>query len=706
MATQSSKKITRQTKPKTSTKARQLGLEKLKLSGLTAEDAKLLKMDFLSQQETNRAHVSFQSLSSLRINYFDHNKKPLSDTPKAKPFYRLRYLEQPAGFDQLTEKKALRYVQEPNTAPVAYYPLNQDWQDIVGNDDAPLIITEGEFKAAKACKEGFPTIGLGGVYNWRSNKLGIDFIETLEIVNWVKRNVYICFDSDFKTNLMVCSALRALAEELGRRGAFCHLVSLPSLPEIEKVGLDDFLVNAGPSANQMFGVLLSEAEPLGLTKPLWSFNDRYVYVRDPGMVIDQSSGFKVSPAAFKEHLEAAVNYQERQIKNDGSVSYKAVSAAAFWLKWPLRVEVNKISYRPGEEKFIDKPTSAFNIWSGWGCKPKKGNIDLFTQLIDHLFTGAEKGAKEWFLCWLAHPLQKPGIKMFSSAVLHGIKHGTGKSLIGHTMKEIYGDNFTEINQVDLHNNFNEWAEGKQFVMGDDVTGSNKRADADFLKKLITQKELRLNPKHIRTYVVPDCINYYFTANHPDSFFLEDDDRRYFIHEVFVGPLGDEFYDKYSNWLYREGGASAIFYYLMHIDISKFNPFSSAFKTSARDRAIAITQSDLGGWVRGMIANPDQYLALGEMRVNKDLFTSKEILDFYDPEQRTGTTANGMARELAKAGVRQMFNGRPVRTCDGIQARYYALRNIDHWAEQHSPKNAIEHLDGFLKKQKMRKPKKY
>ena len=58
-------------------------------------------------------------------------------------------------------------------------------------------------------------------------------------------------------------------------------------------------------------------------------------------------------------------------------------------------------------------------------------------------------------------------------------------------------------------------------MGDDVTGSDKRADADFLKKLITQKELRVNVKYLPAYTVKDCINYFFTANHPDSFFLED-----------------------------------------------------------------------------------------------------------------------------------------------------------------------------------------
>src|SRR5690606_17830809 len=153
----------------------------------------------------------------------------------------------------------------------------------------------------------------------------------------------------------------------------------------------------------------------------------------------------------------------------------------------------------------------------------------------------------------------PGVKMFSSAVVYGIKHGTGKSLIGYTLGRIYGKNFTEIKQKDLHSQFNEWAEARQFVMGDDITGSDKRHDADILKTLITQQELRINPKYVSSYVVPDCINYFFTSNQPDAFFLEDDDRRFFVHEVKVGPLPEEFYMDYELWLHT-GGAAAVFHY--------------------------------------------------------------------------------------------------------------------------------------------------
>lgn len=682
-------------------------LKKLESSGLTVDDAALLRIEPLSPQQTSALHRAFRPLASIRINYLDPSGTPLPDWPESAPFYRVRYLEAPLGFDGMTEKKVLRYVQEPNTAPVAYYPQNYDrWPELCENADEPLIVTEGELKAAKACKEGFPALGLGGVYNWRAIKLGVTWLPSLDFVEWRKRNVYIVFDSDYKTNPMVCAALKDFANEVQRKGGFPHLVTLPQLPNHEKVGLDDFLTFAGPSANEMFRELLVHAEPLGLTEPLWELNEKYVYVRNPGLIVSQTdTENKVTPSAFKDHLESSAVYQERQLKPDGTVSYKPVCAAASWLRWPLRKEATRVTYKPGKEKFIEG-SWALNIWPGWGCEPKRGSVKPFLELLDHLFTGAEPEALEWFLRWCAHPLQNPGDKMFSSAVIHGIRHGTGKSLVAYTLAKIYGKNFTEINQTDLHNNFNEWAEAKQFVLGDDVTGSNKRKDADFLKKMITQKELRINAKYTPTYVVPDCINYFFTSQHPDSFFLEDDDRRFFIHEVLVGPLPETFYKRYMKWL--DGpGPSALFHHLLKLDMGKFNPAAPAYRTQAKERMINSGRSDLASWVRQLIQVPDYVLKVGAAKIEKDLFTTKELLLLYDPDGRTGTTANGLGRELSRAGVRQVRGGRPVRLSDGSQARFYIVRNHEKWLKiGETEDNAVQKVVRHVEKGLVKKVKKY
>jgi hypothetical protein len=686
----------------TSSKARALGTAKLASSGI--EFDKDLGLEFLSAEQTQKLHPTFKPLCSLKINYFDYLNKPLADWPKGKPFYRLRYLELPTDFQSLTEKKPVRYVQEPNTAPVAYFPRCVDWSSYVTDTNKPLIITEGELKSLKASQEGFPTIGLGGVYNWRSHKLGVTWLPSLDPVYWERRNVYICYDSDYRTNVMVCSALRELADELHNFGAFVHIVTLPQLAGLEKVGLDDFLVQSGGAAKVQFAKLLHEAEPLGLTQPLWSMNDEFVYVQDPGLIVNQRTRTKTAPSAFKDHVQATASYQERTLKNDGSVSYKTVAAAAAWLKWPLRREVHKLTYQPGAERFISTLPPLYNTWQGWGVVPTAGDHTPFLQLLDHIFTGAEPEAREWFLRWCAYPLKYPGSKMFSSVVLHGIRHGTGKSFIGYTLGKIYGENFTEINQADLHSGFNEWAESRQFVMGDDISGSNKRQDADLLKKLITQQKIRINAKYVPSYTIPDCINYFFTANHPDSFFLEDDDRRFFIHEVQVGPLEQAFYKEYELWLDTEG-AGAVFDYLLKLDLGDFDPSAPAFRTSAKDRMIANVQSDLATWVRSLMSNADYILRVGEIPITKDLFTSKELLSIYNPSGGGNLTANGVSRELARAGVMQVARGMPLKLRNGSQGRYYAVRNCETWLGK-QPKECTAHVEEWLERQSTPAQKKY
>src|ERR1019366_2051456 len=115
---------------------------------------------------------------------------------------------------------------------------------------------------------------------------GVEFLPELEAVKWMGRNVYICFDSDYKTNPMVCSALMELAEELLRRGAFPHVVSIPEVPGLDKTGLDDYIMSEGA---RMFRIALSSALPLGDARALHNFNKRFAFVMDPGLVVSQET---------------------------------------------------------------------------------------------------------------------------------------------------------------------------------------------------------------------------------------------------------------------------------------------------------------------------------------------------------------------------------------------------------------------------------
>lgn len=673
------------------------GVAKLESSGLTTKDGDELGMSCLSREQVMKLG-KFKPLEALRIDYFGVDGQPIADWPKAKPFFRLRYLEEEQGFDAQTKKKPVRYVQPPDTAPVAYYPRlpGVDWKALAADTRAPLIITEGEFKAAKATREGFPTIGLGGVYSWRSLKQGLPWLPSLEPIEWQRRAVYLCFDSDVKSNPMVLVALHELARELQARGALAFFAALPDVEgndgeTLKKTGLDDFLVHSGPSAKEQFAGVLHVAEPLGLTKNLWDLNSRFVYVRDPGLVVNKETLSKVSPSAFKEHAESARVAYRGEPKGD-DIQYVQTTATAAWLGWPLRDEASRMTYAPG--KPLRSDDGELNLWTGWGAEPKRGDVGPFEALLDVLFGGRDdEAAREWFTKWLAYPIQYPGAKLYTASLLWSSKHGVGKSFIGYIMGRIYGKNFAEVKQGEIHGSFNEWAQNKQFILADDVTGSDKRSDADMLKKMVTQREMRINAKFLPTYVVPDCVNYLFTSNQPDAFYLEDNDRRFFIHEVTSDPADESFFKDLELWM-DSTGPSALHWWLREkVDTDGFNPAAPALSTSSKERMILNSKSDLAKWVWQLRTDPSSVLRLGAVELERDLYSAQDLLELYDPERRRGVTAQGVGRELQRAGYR-VLGGGFTQTSSGPQ-QLFAVRHLERW-ESAKLKDVLTHYESGSK----------
>jgi Domain of unknown function (DUF3854)/Family of unknown function (DUF5906) len=660
-----------------------LAAAKLASSGLTVADAKGLGITWLTAAEVTSLDGTFWNLSALRIAYHNPDGTPLSVAPKWPPFYRLRALRAPVP----TPEDFRKYLQPPDSGVAAYFPRIRNWPEIISDPRRTIIITEGELKAAKATLSGFPTIGLGGVYSYRAPSIGSDFLAALEAVVWVKRPVVICYDSDLAANSHVAAALNDLAEELTRRGALPRVLFLPPVEGLEKTGLDDWLLN---NSTDTLESLIAEADHIGIAKVLYDLNRRYVFVPSLDRVVHRRDGYLSTPTALR--TAETSRYPRRIVKANGNVSTERVSAAEAWLSWPMRGDAAGIAYRPGatprdlvpfEPEDPDDHRSAYNSWTGWGVQPKPGDVSAFLKLVDHLFTGAEPSSKTWFLRWLAYPLRYPGTKLFSSAVIYGRDQGTGKSLLGLTMGRIYGKNFTEIKQADLHSNFNEWAVRKQFILGDDVTGSDKRADLDLLKKMITQKELWINAKNQPTYPIPDVINYIWTSNQPDAFFLEDKDRRFFVHEVTVEPLSRDFYDRYDRLYRGKELPAAIFDYFLTLDLGNFNPHAAAPGTTAKDKMTRTARSDLGNWVRDLISDPDEMLVIGDAPLVGDLFTNRQLLTAYAASVGVAAEsipAKRLWAELARAGVHQVHDGKLIRVGSAGADRYYAVRNLKKWSK--------------------------
>lgn len=652
-------------------------LVKLQSSGLEKEDSKRLRLQVYTGEQLKSKYTDLPVyVGGIHIPYFDLEGKPTK-------FWRFRYLEDTrTGFLAETNRKPLRYVQPKKSNSEIYLPPLLppnfgSWKKVATAIDTPIMITEGEFKSASSCKLfGMPTIGLGGVWSFKSTAELAPLLPQFEQIAWKGRIVYICYDSDAATNPQVVMAENALARELTRLGAEPYIVRIP-MNGSGKVGVDDYLMKHG---TKQFSALVQHATAFKSAQELFRLNSEVIYIRDPGYIMEFATRQRVSPRAFVDHLYSTRRYYEEQVSKTGTKLVEK-SAAKEWIQWPQRCEIQRSTYAPGQPTIVG---NAFNVWNGWGVQPRgdKELIKLWHQLLDYLFKGAPD-ERDWFEKWLAYPLQNPGTKMYSAAVLWGRHHGTGKSLIGYTMFKIYGDNATEIEDQDLQNTANDWADNKQFIMGDEITGGEKFAIADRMRSLITRKELRVNIKYVPRFTVPDVINYYFTSNHPDSFFLEDDDRRYFVHEVTGVPMDEEFYIRYDEALNKDKDnrfAAAVFQHLLTLPLTGFNPKGHAMKTAARAEMIEYGKTDVGRWVTQLQTNPDSVLKNGQVVIPYSVYKSEDLLALYDPEQRKRASVNAMSRELRKAGFARFsgvvtatgqFNLWLVRPTDKLKPRYIA-----------------------------------
>lgn len=653
---------------------------KLKTSGLTTADAKELGIEVLSAKQTAQlfpkgANGQPVTAPSLKLNYFDLDGKPL------KSMYRVRVLDvvrSPLGgkFDKL------RYLQPPNTPPHAYLPRTQDWRAIADDTSYAVLITEGELKAASAAKLGYACVGLGGVWSWRSSTLAWGFLPELEAFTWTKRDVYIVYDSDASTNPQVALATAALCQALAKRGALPHVVALPPAGDA-KVGLDDFLVAHG---TEPLDKLMAAASSDELARRLWEVNSTHAFIKDPPLVIDEIDQLKHRPDTFKGSIAANVWATKIVTLADGSRKAKAVSVAKEWIEWPHRRTYKGLTFAPGQDRVHQ---GKLNEWRGWAIEPRKGSIKPWTELLDRLLDGASPEARSWFERWCLYPIRYPGTKLLTAAAIWSLDQGIGKSLVGTTLSRVYGDYFIAISQRDLESQFNFWAAGKQLVMVDDVSAHENKLKADILKKFITEEDVNVNIKGLPQYKLPNVANLYLTSNRSNAFYIEDRDRRMFVHEVPQGNAPDfKWLDAYHAWL-RAAGPSALLHYAQHeIDFGDFEHWRPPPTTEAKVEMIASVRSEAEAWLASLKQDPDHYLRQGALVYERDMFTPGELLALFEPT-RKGASVTTITMGMHARHFFPRAPGSPLKP-NGYSERFYVVRNAAKWAKA-SRTQAEEHV---------------
>jgi hypothetical protein len=658
-------------------------IRKLKESGLTLDDARRLKFRLCAKAECP-AELTHKGAGFV-IPYLD---------PKGKRtrMWRYRYLET-IWLRTKHGVRLLRYSQPQNTAPEAYMP------DLKPNPPF-LIITEGELKAACACKAGLPTIGLGGVYNFRSDRFNFRLLPALATRNWTDVKVYIIYDSEAHRNWQVCAAENALAAELLALGAAIYIVRLPNLEPGKKTGLDDYLVAKGKTGAEELLTLLEKTKPWDRSRELHALNEEVVYVEDPSVVVNVHDGQVMKCKTFaQERYADRIWYDEvtRQVDKKEITRLEKKSAAAEWMRWPFRARVHEMTYAPGQPVITED--NKLNRWRPSGLEPHKASVARWFRLQDFLLSELTDEQRLYMECWIAAPLQKPGTKVFGVPVIWGYTQRTGKSMFAETIAMLYGrHNYAPIGNNELTGKFNsDWAEGRQFVLGDEINTreQDKKAVYTRLKAWFTQPLVRINKKNQPEYTVPDCLNYIFTSNEPDCFYMPPEDRRFLVVQKEGPALPKAFYEDFADWRAQKGGLEAIlWHYLEEFKIpDTFSATSPPPQTAAKEDMTDLSLNAAERWVRDMLAEPDEMLqphkAMGAKPDPKHtLYSTAQLASFarrfIDGEYQHLETMIGKA--MAKYGFKKVpctRNGQVKIPGEG-QPCLWVLREKTRWLAERDP----------------------
>lgn len=245
---------------------------------------------------------------------------------------------------------------------------------------------------------------------------------------------------------------------------------------------------------------------------------------------------------------------------------KLISIAQLWLQSPERRQYSGIGFGPGKEI-----PGFYNLWKGFAVEPRPGRWDRNREHIYEIICNSSDVYDDYLLDWMARIVQDPGgIRPGVAIVMKGGR-GTGKGSFGQFFGGLLGTHFlhlTSTNQV--FGRFNFHFKDCLFAFIDEGFWAGDRASEGFLKALVTEPTIRVEPKGCDSFSVPNYVNLLIASNNEWIIPAGLDERRFFVLEVSSARQRDHEYFKTLHEEMNNGGREALLYDLLQRDISDSN----------------------------------------------------------------------------------------------------------------------------------------
>lgn len=248
----------------------------------------------------------------------------------------------------------------------------------------------------------------------------------------------------------------------------------------------------------------------------------------------------------------------------------------------------------------------------------EAGIEAIREFQQHLFDmcGRRIEVFNQLLWWLAHNVQRPGVKVRWSPLIKGAP-GDGKSLLAAVMRAAMGGRNVGVTDTSVLMNsggFTDWACGYalNFIEEIWITGKERYRLYNATKTFITNDIININAKGRPSFQTFNTTNHMAFSNHNDAIPLEQEDRRWFIVFTPWASLADMI--RYcgldpEGWSRRTGAVDYAIKNLPHelrawllsVPIgAEFDKDGSAPITSERGRMLGSTTDDIESIAQSVI----------------------------------------------------------------------------------------------------------
>lgn len=261
-------------------------------------------------------------------------------------------------------------------------------------------------------------------------------------------------------------------------------------------------------------------------------------------------------------------------------------------------------YFPGSGKFhyeAEEGKTYFNIWSRPKIVPIAEEPTVIIEHLNRMFPKnqnplGEDGPsyQDILLNFLAHVLQKPGIKHNFAVLIVGESHGTGKTFFTEMMVSLIGfRNCMKVGNKAVQGIDNTWTE-KEFVYINDIDQSEKKSFIDDMKDTISDQFLSIKKMRKSPYQKRNYMNLIATTNHEDAIYFSegDEDRRWCVIKTDMKPESPEYYNSLFGCLQNKEYIAKVYHWLMSRDLSDYNPKRIPPMTEAKREMVDLSLSKL------------------------------------------------------------------------------------------------------------------